>query len=80
MIIPMKCFTCNKLISDKYVYYLEQKNKIDPKNTLITIDTNAIENGLVEKTELGHILDNIGLHRYCCRRMFLGQVDIVDII
>ncbi len=25
-------------------------------------------------------LDEIGIHRYCCRRMFLSHVDIVDTI
>ena len=25
-------------------------------------------------------LDELGLSRYCCRRMFLGHVDIVDTI
>ena len=24
------------------------------------------------------ILDSLGLSRYCCRAMFLGQVDLVD--
>ncbi len=25
------------------------------------------------------ILDDLGLDRYCCRSMFLGQVDLIDI-
>lgn len=24
------------------------------------------------------ILDDLGLERYCCRAMFLGQVDLID--
>ena len=23
-------------------------------------------------------LDNLGIKRYCCRRMFVGQVDLID--
>jgi DNA-directed RNA polymerase subunit N (RpoN/RPB10) len=80
MIIPMRCFTCNKLIADKYEYYLLKKKDIKKENLSNIIDTNMIETGLVQKTEYGKILDEIGLHRYCCRRMFLGQVDIIEII
>jgi len=25
------------------------------------------------------ILDELGLERYCCRAMFLGQVDLIDV-
>ncbi len=24
------------------------------------------------------VLDSLGLERYCCRAMFLGQVDLID--
>lgn len=80
MIIPIRCFTCNKIIANKYQYYLDKKKEIDETTLLKTIDTNSIENGLVKKTEIGEILDEIGMHRYCCRRMFLGQVDILEVI
>ena len=80
MIIPIRCFTCNKLIGDKYEYYLLKKNNIDQSTLLETIDSNSIENGLVKKTEIGKLLDELGMHRYCCRRMFLGQVDIIEFI
>ena len=80
MIIPIRCFTCNKNIADKYEYYLMKKKNIDKSTLIETIDTNNIKNGLVKKTEIGELLDNIGIHRYCCRRMFLGQVDIIEII
>ena len=29
MIIPIKCFTCGKVIADKYRYYLEEVRKIE---------------------------------------------------
>jgi len=80
MIIPIRCFTCNKIIADKYQYYLEKKKELDKKNLNITIDSTSINDGLVKKTDYGIILDNIGLNRYCCRRMFLGQVDLIEII
>ena len=26
----------------------------------------------------GKVLDDLGLERYCCRAMFLGQVDLIE--
>ncbi len=82
MIIPIRCFTCNNLIAHKYQYYLEKKEEIDknPNSLEKVIDTNLIESGQVKKTEYGKLLDELGFTRYCCRRMFLSQVDIIDII
>jgi len=28
--------------------------------------------------EIKKVLDDLGLERYCCRSMFLGQVDLID--
>ena len=25
----------------------------------------------------GHVMDELGLHRYCCRRMILGNVHLI---
>jgi|TARA_B110000483_G_scaffold231111_1_gene297102 DNA-directed RNA polymerase subunit N (RpoN/RPB10) len=80
MIIPIRCFSCNKVIGDKYAVYLALNNNIESDSNLTTIDTNLINSGSVEKSEQGKILDNLGIKRYCCRRMFLTQVDIVDVI
>ena len=29
--------------------------------------------------ERKEIMDDLGLERYCCRAMFLGQVDLIDV-
>ncbi len=35
-----------------------------------------------QKVEKGEskkdVLDDLGMHRYCCRQMFLGHVDLID--
>jgi DNA-directed RNA polymerase I, II, and III subunit RPABC5 len=31
-----------------------------------------------EHEDLGELLDKIGFTRYCCRRMFLSHVDLID--
>lgn len=82
MIIPVRCFTCNKVIADKYQYYLKKKQEIDkdPNSLEKTITTSLIESGEVQKTEYGKLLDDLEIKRYCCRRMFISQVDIIDVI
>ena len=57
MIIPVRCFTCGKLIADRWEEFARRvKAGEKPKN----------------------ILDDIGMTRYCCRRMFITQVDVLD--
>ena len=34
----------------------------------------------VEKSIEGKVLDDLGLHKYCCRRMLLGNVSLISII
>jgi len=57
MIVPVRCFSCGKVIGDKW----EDFNK-------------RIEAG----ENPGEVLDSLGVTRYCCRRMLLGHVEIID--
>jgi len=56
MIIPVRCFTCGKVIGNKWNSYLELKDKYDEKIAL----------------------DKLKLNRYCCRRMLLTHVELID--
>jgi DNA-directed RNA polymerase subunit N (RpoN/RPB10) len=82
MIIPVRCFTCNKVIAHLWEEYQqkiqEQYLKDDVANNQKArfIDINDIKNKTVE----GKILDNMNLHKYCCRRMLLSHVDMTEII
>ena len=76
MLIPVKCFTCGKVLGDKYEYYKRQviMRKLENK-----IDVNAIRylsTGNTSKTPEGEILDELKLNRMCCRRHMLSHVDI----
>ena len=76
MISPVKCFTCGKVIGDKYRHYLSEvkKMKIDKgmKNDKVIYLTQEF----VEKTPEGFVLDKLGFNKMCCRRHFLTHVDI----
>jgi len=57
MIIPVRCFTCGKVIGDLYYKFEEEVKK----------GRNPEE-----------VLDELGVKRYCCRRMLLSHVELID--
>jgi len=74
MLIPVKCFTCGKVIANKYPIYLKlvSERKKDKNDSLKYLDTENIE-----KTIEGIVLDELGLVDICCRRHMLTHVDIL---
>ena len=57
MIIPIRCFTCGKVIGNKWHRYLQLLN---------------------EEKEMAEIFQILGLNRYCCRRMIISHVDLIE--
>jgi DNA-directed RNA polymerase subunit N (RpoN/RPB10) len=77
MIIPVRCVTCGKVIANKWKQYSEEVNKIE-ENTVPKKDGSLPAN--FEPTFKGEILDKLLIDRICCRRHFLGHVELIDII
>jgi len=79
MIIPVRCYTCSKLLADKYEYYerelLRKKLAMNTKEDPLVININAAD---IKKTIAGEILDELGLIRICCRKVMLTSINIVD--
>lgn len=76
MIIPIRCFTCGKVMADKIDYYIQQVDKLKTKQ-------NKEDNGLYknfDEVQSKEILDSLGLTRYCCRRNLISNVDLMHII
>ena len=57
MIIPIRCFTCGKVIGNVWDKYL-----------------NLLDSG----KEIAEALDILGMKRYCCRRMLISHVDLIE--
>ncbi|CAL5225152.1 g7932 [Coccomyxa viridis] len=57
MIIPVRCFTCGKVVGNKWDTYLE----------LLQLEYSE-----------GDAMDALGLVRYCCRRMLMTHVDLIE--
>ena len=76
MIIPVKCFTCGKVIGNKYLYYLKEvrRKKIETGEDLDKVKYLTSSN--MKKSAEGEVLDTLGMTKMCCRRHFLTHVDI----
>ena len=87
MIIPVRCFTCNNMIGDKWNAYIKmvsvEKQKQNDKKASDDLDIEYIEVGKgdkVKKSIEGKVLDDLELHKYCCRRMMLSNVHLISYI
>ncbi|KAJ5734182.1 DNA-directed RNA polymerase N/8 kDa subunit superfamily [Penicillium malachiteum] len=57
MIIPVRCFSCGKVVGDLWERYLQ-----------------LLDEGIPD----GDAMDQLGCRRYCCRRMVMTHVDLIE--
>ena len=76
MIIPVKCFTCGKVIGDKYLSYQEQVIKVKVERQINPEKIQYLDETQMDKTVEGEILDKLKITRMCCRRHMLTHVNI----
>ena len=76
MIIPVKCFTCGKVIGNKWNFYVREVRKKKIENGQDLEKVIYLTNNNIKKTVEGDVMDQLGLTRMCCRRHMLTHVDI----
>lgn len=75
MIIPVRCFTCGKVLADKWNKYSEELRQRQPAgraNERVYMDGSGIP-----KTIEYELLEKYNVKRVCCRRIFLTHVDLI---
>lgn len=77
MIIPIRCFTCGKVMADKIDFYDKELEKLKTETKKNDTDP-KFKN--FDKIHTKEILDKMGLTRYCCRRNMISNVDLMGII
>ena len=78
MIVPVRCYTCGKCIGTKYYTYKERVAELKKKENLPLKDTVINMNAaVIDKTVEGRVMDDLGLVRLCCRKIFLGHIELV---
>ena len=76
MIIPVKCFTCGKVVGNMYEYYQKEVRKIKMARNMEVDKVVYLTEDFIDKKQEGEALDKLGLKRMCCRRHLLTHVDI----
>jgi len=56
MIIPVRCFSCGKVIGEQFEEFVNRTQKGE---------------------KASKVLDELGIKRYCCRRMIFSHVDLM---
>ena len=67
--IPVRCFTCGKVLANRWNRWIAEKQKLAKKNHASAKLNN--EHKAYGRVAEADILDKLGLRLYCCRRMFL---------
>jgi DNA-directed RNA polymerase subunit N (RpoN/RPB10) len=90
MIVPVRCFTCNKVLADKWEYYVKRCKELEAEAAKKEIEGSRIEADKAkditlnrqhyDKTIRQTVFDELGLDKICCRRMLLGHVDLIETI
>lgn len=96
MIIPIRCFTCNHVLADKWKWFEKECEKLsftdangDDEGVKVS-DKKQLKRKPSDKTRppaknmdvanRAELLDKLGLKRLCCRRHMLGHVDMMELI
>lgn len=79
MIIPVRCFTCGKVLANKWKTYATEVEKMNMHAKDEETNTEMVPKNF-EPTLKKDILDKLGLTKMCCRRHMLTHVDMIDVI
>ena len=75
MIIPVRCFTCGKVLAhlwEDYLQELQEKHNINEE----ALKRREIVGNIDDKSIEAVTMEKMGIKRYCCKRMFISHVEI----
>ena len=73
MIIPVRCFTCNKILGSLYKKYCELLEINKEEEDIIS----GLEEISIDKSNV-KIFEKLKVDRYCCRRHLMSHVDLIQ--
>ena len=76
MLIPVKCFTCGKVLADKYRFYEQEVRKRKLAKNMEVDEVIYLTKVYTDKTPEGDVMDFLKLNKMCCRRHMLTHVNI----
>ena len=77
MIIPVRCFTCNRVLASKYKTYLNIISEEQDSTENILSGNPSIDT--IEETVQQKAFKAVGVEdRYCCKRHLLSHIDLIQ--
>ena len=73
--IPVKCFTCGKVLADKHRYYVEEVRKKKRAKGMDVEKVLYLTKEFHEMTPEGEVMNDLGLKKMCCRTHMLSTVN-----
>ena len=82
MIIPIRCFTCGKVLAHLWEPYIEEvqklKNKYEKNKSLNNTEDLIHLEPNIDKSVEGQSLDKLKITRYCCRKTMISTVELAE--
>ena len=75
MIIPVRCMNCGKLLGDKWDYYQKKLREIKGAGYA---EPTCFDGKKIPKTPEAELFKELNLTRYCCRKILLTHVDLIE--
>lgn len=74
MIIPVRCFSCGKVLANKWNYYQREVRKRKGPGYA---EPTCFAGKPIPKTPEAIVMDELGLDKMCCRKTVLTHVDLL---
>lgn len=75
MLIPVRCSNCGKLIADKYDYIVKQ---LRIRKGTAALEPICFDGKKMIETEEAKLFTELQITRYCCRKVLLTHVDLIE--
>tara|TARA_Y100000389_G_scaffold125559_1_gene122933 strand:+ start:15429 stop:15683 length:255 start_codon:yes stop_codon:yes gene_type:complete len=84
MLIPVRCFTCGEVISDKWTDYVRLTKMYRAKkgvpDEIELLDVDRLRSESKNETSESLAMKELDITKVCCRRHFLCNIDMIDLI
>ena len=74
--MPVRCMNCGKLLADKWLYYQRRLQELQGGADAGAGKRTYFDGTTVPKTKEAEVMKELGLTRYCCRKVLLTHVDL----
>jgi len=75
MLIPVRCTNCGKWLADKWDYYQRRLRELKGPGYA---EPTTFAGKMIPETPEAKVFQELQLSRYCCRKVLLTHVDLIE--